>query len=134
MAKSASLVSHYRMPFPLVSSELRQSARGGDGKAPGPTPSIIATGAGITAASPRQGPQANSPGLDHNEIADQLVRMIGNQFRHGVGLARVRKSIQFQQDHPADAEPLANNQLAEIAIFGDQDATLGVCRLQNLSV
>src|SRR5947209_13131393 len=65
--------------------------------------------------SPRQGPDANSSGLDHNQIAQELVRVGGNDFGYYVSLRRVREAIQFQQDHATSAQPLANNQLPEIA-------------------
>ena len=65
----------------------------------------------------RQRSDANSSGLDHNEIAKELFRVSGHDFDHRISLRRGREAIQFQQDHPANPVTLANHQFAEIAIL-----------------
>ena len=53
-------------------------------------------------ASPRQGPDANSARLDHNQIAQELVRVGGDDLSYHVSFRRIREAIQFQQDHATD--------------------------------
>jgi len=91
-------------------------------------------GAGVLEAStsPRQWPDANPPGLDHDQIAHELVRMRGNDLGYRVSLRRVRDTIEFQQHHAANPQTLANDQFAKIAILRDQDAALIVRRLENI--
>jgi hypothetical protein len=87
-----------------------------------------------TAASPREGPDANSPGLDHNQIAEELVGMDRNDIGYYVGFCRIRQAIQCQQDHAANREVLTNDQFAEIVILGDEDAALDLRRLKYVLI
>ena len=85
-------------------------------------------------ASPRQGPDANSAGLDHNQIAQELVRVGGDDLGYHVSFRRIREAIQFQQNHATDPQALANDQLAKIVILSDQDTALGIRRLENVLI
>jgi hypothetical protein len=58
--------------------------------------------------------------------------MDGNNLGYHVSLRRVRKAIQLQQDHAMNPQSLANDELAKIAVFRDQDAALGIRRLENV--
>jgi hypothetical protein len=85
-------------------------------------------------ASPRQGPDTNSPRFDHNQIAQEFISVVGSDLDDHISFRGIRKAIQLQQDHAPDPQPLTDDQFAEIAILRDQDAALGVRRLKDVLV
>ncbi len=92
-------------------------------------------GAGrLCVVSPGQRAEANSPGLDHHKIAEEPVSVRGNDGRYGIGLQRVRETIQFQKDNAAQAEALANDHFAKIAVLGNQNPAVRLCRVENVLI
>ena len=81
-----------------------------------------------------RGANANTRGLDYNQIAGELARVDADSLRYQLGFRRIRQAIQFQQDYAANPQPLANDQFAKIAILGDQNAVLAVCRIQDFLI
>jgi hypothetical protein len=65
---------------------------------------------------------------------DELGSRVSNPLRHGVGLRPVCQPIQFQQDDTAQREALANDHFAEIAVLRDQNAVVGIRRIQNIVI
>jgi hypothetical protein len=82
----------------------------------------------------RQRSDANTRGFYHNEVTQELVAVERNDLNNDVSLGSVREAIQFQQDDATNAKALADDQFAEVAILGDQNAVLDVRSFENASV
>jgi hypothetical protein len=54
--------------------------------------------------------------------------MCRNNIHDSVRFRGIRQPIQLQQDQAADSETLANDQLAEILIFRNENEILGIRR------
>jgi hypothetical protein len=76
---------------------------------------------------PRQGAHANTRRFDYQQIAGKLARVGANDLRYQLGFRRNRQAIELQQDYAANLQPLANDQLAKIAILRDEDAVTAIC-------
>ena len=76
---------------------------------------------------PRQGAYANTRRLDDQEIGGKLADVDANDLRHQLSFRRTRQAIEFQEDYATNLEPLANDQLAKIAILRDEDAVTTIC-------
>jgi len=50
-------------------------------------------------------------------------------MRDAISLGLVRKPIQLKQQDTANSHPLANHKLAEVSVFSNEDAPIGVCCL-----
>ena len=83
---------------------------------------------------PRQGAYANTRRLDHQQIAGKLARVDANDLRYQLSFRRTRHAIEFQQDYATHLQPLANDQLAKIAILRDEDAVIAICLIQDVFI
>jgi hypothetical protein len=65
--------------------------------------------------------------LDHQQIAGKFAPVDANDLRYQLSFRRTRHAIEFQQDYATNLQPLANDQLAKIAILRDEDAVIAIC-------
>src|SRR5579864_1055188 len=75
---------------------------------------------------PRQRADANPCGFNDKQIAGDPARVSRNGLRNQVSLGLMRQAIQLQKDHATNAESLADDQFAKIAIFSNQNAVIAV--------
>jgi hypothetical protein len=57
-----------------------------------------------------------------------------NDLRYQLSFRRTRQAIEFQQDYATNLQPLANDQLAKIAILRDEDAVIAICRIKDVFI
>jgi hypothetical protein len=80
------------------------------------------------------GAYANTRGLDHQQIAVQLACVDADDLRYQLSFRRTRQAIEFQQDDATNLQPLANDELAKIAILRDQDAVITICHIEDVFI
>ncbi len=72
--------------------------------------------------------------LDHHHTA-QDSRLVGcDDAGHDSGLRRAREPVEFEEHHTRDGEPLADNQLAEVPILGEEGASIRLSQCQHICV
>jgi hypothetical protein len=57
-----------------------------------------------------------------------------NDLRYQLSFRRTRQAIDFQQDYTTNLQLLANDQLAKIAILGDEDAVIAICLIEDVFI
>jgi len=82
----------------------------------------------------RQWTDTNPRRFYYDEIAVKLVGMRENHGCDTIRLGCVREAIQLQQDHAPNAKPLTNDQLTEVPVLGNQDATGRIGYFEHLRV
>ena len=70
----------------------------------------------------------------HQQIAGKLASVDANDLRYQLSFRRTRQAIEFQQDYTTNLQPLANDQLAKIAILRDEDAVIAICLIQDVFI
>jgi hypothetical protein len=79
-------------------------------------------------------PDASTSRLNHHQIACQPIGMYGIYLGDAIRFGCVRKSLELKHDYATCSQLVADQQLAEISIGRNENATLGFCNLQNFAI